>query len=87
MPTATCRADQTVTWAELARELGISRPARQRILDAGLVTPVHPPHPGYQTELTADEAERIRKAWLRAAAIGVGLIVVLRVLSGGAGSP
>jgi hypothetical protein len=87
MPAATRRAVSTETWANLARELGISRSTRQRILDDGLVTPIRPPHPGRQTELTAEEAERVRKAYARAIAIGVGLIIVLRVLAGGGGGP
>jgi hypothetical protein len=83
MPTATDRrADHTVAWSELARELGITRPVRQNIMDEGLVRPIRPPHPGRPTEIPADDAERVRAAVLLAAAVGLAVIVVLRLLAG-----
>jgi hypothetical protein len=87
MPAAASRADQTVTWADLARALGIPRTTRQRILSDGLVTPVRPPHPGQQTEITREDAETVGKAVMIAAATGVGLIIVLKLLASGAVRP
>jgi hypothetical protein len=87
MPATSRRADRTEVWADLARELGIPRTTRQRILSDGLINPVRPPHPGHQTEITADEAEQIRKAVRIAALAGVGLIIVLKLLTSGAVKP
>ena len=86
MPTATHRADRTV-WSELARALGIPRTTRQRILDDGLVIPVRPPHPGRPTEITPEDRERVEKAVIIAAATGVGLIIVLKLLTSGTVTP
>ncbi len=83
MPTATAsRADRTVSWSDLTRDLGIGRTARQHMLNEGLVRPIRPPHPGRPTEIPVDDAERVRAAVLLAAAVGLAVIVVLRLLAG-----
>jgi hypothetical protein len=66
---------------ELARRLGLSRNERQAMLTHHLVTPITP-RQGAPAVVSHDDAERIVSAALLAAALGLAVIVVLRILAG-----
>jgi hypothetical protein len=71
---------------ELARRAGIARKQRQEALDAGLVVPLGRAGKGGAYVISREDAERFASAALIAAAVGVALVVVLRILSGSGAS-
>lgn len=69
----------------LARELGLTRKQREEIIANGLVTAKT--SPGKRAKITDEDAERIRQAVTIAAAAGVAVIIVLRLLASGTVKP
>jgi hypothetical protein len=87
-----------VEYPSLARELGLSEPQRLDILREGLVQPVNgSARKGAPTWITPESADLLRDAKrivdlvkadpARSVAIGVTVIVVLRLLTSGAVKP
>jgi hypothetical protein len=70
-----------VPLADVARRAQVSRKIRQDALDEGLVTPLGRMGRGGAYAISHDDAMRFVAAALIAAAVGVGVIYVLRVLS------
>jgi hypothetical protein len=71
-----------VSWPDLARDLGIPPDVRKDMLGQRLVRPIRPPSPGRPTQITPEDAARVRAAWTLAAVVGVAAIVILRLLAG-----
>lgn len=77
---APARPDKAVNLADVARQLDIPRHVSRKFVEQGLVTPVYPVYRGGRTYISAEDAERIRRAALKAAEIGVAIVIVLKVL-------
>lgn len=60
--------------------LGISRDVRRELIEQRLITPVKPVTRGRPTCVCAQEAERIRTAYKIGMAIGVSIVIVLKVI-------
>ena len=99
---STTAADRyPVSFPELARELGLSGRQRSELLREQLVTPVNTggvPHRGTATWITPESADYLTKAKrivediksdpdARKLAVGITIIVVLRLLLSGAVKP
>jgi hypothetical protein len=87
-----------VSYPDLAREIGLTYRQRADILRTGLVDPVNGTRrPGYTTWITPESAELVKEAKrivdeirqnpVRSLAVGVSIVVVLRLLAAGAVKP
>jgi hypothetical protein len=70
-----------VPLADLARAAGVTRKQRADVLESGLVTPLGRAGRGGSYVISRDDAVRFVTAALIAAAVGVALVAILRVLS------
>jgi hypothetical protein len=69
-----------VRLSDLTRELGIDN-ARRKLTEQDLIKPVEPVRQGRPTYVSADDAERVKRAVIIAARTGVPINIVLKVLS------
>jgi len=73
--------EASVRLSDLTRDLGITLNTRRTIIEQGLIRPVQPVRRGRPTCIHAEDAKRIHDAAAVAAATGIAIIIVLKVLS------
>lgn len=84
---------ETVDLPALTRALGLTRNQREDLLDSGAIKPVEPRRGRRGTRISPEDAERLeaavevmRKA-VNAGLIGVGIVLIFRLLASGAVEP